>query len=137
MSPHFGFIHDYDLRANDEPSARGVTCAVCDTSPVLFQWSDYSGEAMCHECGCPYQLKWGSDEQRTESKYPYLSFMVEFVPIAREYWQAKKAFVTYGTMLTGHQWIAALNAWLRQHHPEWLEPKPEKAMIEKENPCPA
>ena len=119
MSPHFGFIHDYDLKANEETSARGVTCAVCNSSPVLFQWSDLSGEAMCHACGCPYQLKWGTDEQKAERKYPYLCLRDEFIPLAKEYWQETKAFVTYGTMLDGHRGIAELNRWLRQHHPEW------------------
>lgn len=121
MSPHFGFIHDYDLRANDEPSARGVTCAVCDAFPVLFQWSDLSGEAMCHQCGCPYQLKWGTPEQGAEGKYPYLKFKKEFVPIAREFWSEKQCFVTFGTMLCGAENISVFNSWLREKHPEWIE----------------
>ena len=121
MPAKFGFIHDYDLKANEEASARGVTCAVCETHPVLFQWSYYSGEAMCHNCGCPYQLKWGSDEQKADGRYPYLSLREDFLPIAREYWEETKAFVTYGIMLDGHQGTGALNAWLSRKHPEGLK----------------
>lgn len=121
MKAKFGFIHDYDLKANEETSSKGITCAVCGTYPVLFQWSDYAGEAMCHTCGCPYQLKWGSEEQEAEGKYPYLRLREEFLPVAREYWQEKKAFVTYGIMLDGHQGIGALNSWLLERHPGWLK----------------
>lgn len=53
--PKQGILHDYDLRANREPTAKDNTCVVCGAHPVTYQWSDLSGEAMCTRCGCPYQ----------------------------------------------------------------------------------
>ena len=52
MSPKQGILHDYDLHANLEESAKLQTCVVCGDYPMRFQWSDYSGEGMCMKCGC-------------------------------------------------------------------------------------
>lgn len=119
MTKH-GIIHDYDLMANNEQSARGVTCAVCDTQATSFQWSDYHGEGMCRVCGCPYQLKAGGKEREAEGKYPYLNLVDSFLPLAREYWQTHKRWVHYGSSLSRDDGIAALNAWVRATHPEYI-----------------
>ena len=116
-----GILHDYDMMANQEDSAQSQTCVVCDSYPMYFQWSDYSGEAMCQQCGCPYQLKWGSDEQKKEDKYPYLNLKKEFIPVARKYWNEKKKFVCYGTMLGPKPGMDDLVAWLKENHPEFLK----------------
>lgn len=121
MAKH-GILHDYDLHANHEPSAKEQSCAVCGESPMTFQWSDYSGEAMCVRCGCTYQLKWGSKEMEEEGEYPYLTLKEEFIPVAREYWQSKSRFVCYGMMLGPQPGMSSLAAWLREHHPELLSP---------------
>jgi len=115
----YGILHDYDLMANREPSANKVTCAICGKSPVTFQWSDFSGEAMCSRCGCPYQLKWGSDAQEKEGKYPYLNLSENFLPIAQEYWNKYNKFVCYGRMLDARPgWKEMLN-WLKENYPEY------------------
>lgn len=116
-----GILHDYDLMANAEDSVQHRVCAMCGTSPMTFQWSDYSGEGMCTQCGCPYQLKWGSEQQQTEGKYPYLCLTEQFLPIAREYWNLKKQWVCYGTMLGPRSGIDELDVWVRANHPEILE----------------
>jgi len=118
--PKKGIVNDYDLMANQEKSAHGQKCRICDAEPVVFQWSDYSGEAMCHRCGCPYQLKWGSDQQRTDGKYPYLNLKEDFIPAAREYWAETQKFVCYGWMLGARQGVAELTAWLKEKHPQCL-----------------
>lgn len=47
-----GLLHDYDLMANAEPSARQpVQCAVCDAVPITYQWSDRSGRGDDAEWG--------------------------------------------------------------------------------------
>jgi|SRR5689334_10112972 len=119
MSPKMGVLHDYDLQANAEHSARDQKCAVCDSSPMIFQWSDYSGEAMCNRCGCTYQLKWGSKQQKDEGKYPYLNLREDFVPLAREYWNERKTFVCYGVMLGPRPGLAELHNWIDEKHPEF------------------
>jgi hypothetical protein len=124
VSPKAGILHDYDLMANAEPSAPRNTCKVCDIPDMAFQWSDYSGEAMCCQCGAPYQLKWGSEEQKKEGKYPYFSLREEFLPAAREFWKEKQIFVHYGASFSNHQGKDELVDWLKSHHPELLkEPK--------------
>ena len=116
-----GILHDYDVHANYESSAKGQTCAVCGAFPTTFQWSDYSGEAMCTKCGCSYQLKWGSDKQKEEGKYPYLSLTSDFIPVAKEYWEARMQFVCYGLMLGPEPGMSMLVAWLKEHHPEHIK----------------
>ena len=56
MSVKQGILHDYDLLANQEESTHkyrvhgGTQCYICEVNPVTFQWSDYSGQAMCTRC---------------------------------------------------------------------------------------
>ncbi|MFA5573071.1 MAG: hypothetical protein WDA42_08175 [Candidatus Bathyarchaeia archaeon] len=101
--------------ANQEQSAKNNTCVICDTTPVIYQWSDYHGEAMCSRCGCPYQLKGGSKEQEAEGKYPYLNLREDFLPIAREYWEETKKFVCYGLMLGRAPGRAEFNEWYEEN----------------------
>src|ERR1041384_2679123 len=115
----FGILHDYDLMANREDSAQSQKCHVCDAEPMTFQWSDYSGEGMCTRCGCAYQLKWGSEEQKTENKYPYLNIRDDVIPMMREYWNEKKSFVCYGTMLGQRPGLNDFFAWLKERHPDF------------------
>lgn len=121
MSAKMGLLHDYDLMANAEQSAHGNTCVVCAAYPVRYQWSDYSGEGMCTRCGTPYQLKWGGKTKEAEGKYPYLNLREDFLPIARDYWKETQSFVHYGQSFSQDQGIAALNAWIKQRHPELLK----------------
>lgn len=115
-----GVLHDYDLMANAEDSSRGVVCAICYTPNTSFQWSDYSGEAMCRICGCVYQLKWGNEKQKAEGKYPYLTMLESFIPVAREYWLETKRFVCYGTMLSWQPGMTELITWMKEKHPEFV-----------------
>lgn len=117
--PKQGLIHDYDLMANRESSAQGVTCAVCDTPNTEFQWSDYHGEGMCRTCGCAYQLRGGTEEMKQEDKYPYLNLRDEFVPLAREFWKETKRWVHYGTSLSCNTGMPELNTWIKRTHPEF------------------
>jgi hypothetical protein len=117
--PKQGILHDYDLMANAEPTAKGNTCVICGSSPVSYQWSDYPGEAMCRECGCPYQLKSGSDKQVAEGNYPYLNIKEKYIPIFKEYYQEKKRFTCFGTTLVGYApGIREFSEWMDKHHPE-------------------
>lgn len=113
-----GILHDYDLRANREKAAQGQTCVVCEAFPVTYQWSDYSGEAMCTQCGCPYQLKWGTVEQRQERAYPYLSVKEEWIHVLREYYDETHKFACLGLMMNISPEHAAFNTWAANRHPE-------------------
>lgn len=119
--PKAGILHDYDLHANLEHSSVAQTCAICGVSPMRFQWSDYHGEAMCTQCGCPYQLKRGTDKQIKEDNYPYLNLNQDFIPIAKEYWNEKAKFACYGRMLGMYPGMESLLDWLKKHHPEHIE----------------
>lgn len=116
--PKCGILHDYDLWANREPSSQSQTCAVCGASPMRFQWSDLSYEAMCTQCGCAYQLNGGSKERETEGKYPYLNIKPDFLPIAQEYWNQTQCFVCYGRMMGPQPGMEEFMNWLEIHHPE-------------------
>ena len=118
-----GILHDYDLLANQEKSAVGQTCTICGTFPMQFQWSDYSGEAMCINCGCPYQLKWGTDKQQKENNYPYLGLTDKFIVVAKEYWEKRKQFVCYGMMLGPQPGMTNLIDWLEINYPEHINKK--------------
>ncbi len=120
MNPKHGILHDYDLHANREPSAKGNRCVVCDADPMSYQWSDYSGEAMCHSCGTPYQLKWGSEKMQEEGAYPYLSLSEKCVPIVKEYWQAERRFTYLGMGLGQKPGMKEFVAWVERHHPDML-----------------
>lgn len=116
MTPKEGILHDYDLRANDEPAAHDQECVTCGARPVMYQWSDYSGEGMCSQCGTPYQLKWGSKEQEAEGKYPYLNLKPSWVPVVRRYFQETGRFTYLGTgfnrpgLREFGEWVDANNA---------------------------
>lgn len=110
-----GIESDYDLMANREQSAQQQKCAVCDASPVTFRWSDYSGEAMCVRCGCPYQLKWGSEEQQAKGAYPYMQLRPEVVPVIRRYFAETGRFTTLGLMMGPSPGLAELNDWIDAH----------------------
>ena len=116
--PKQGILHDYDLMANQEESSQGKKCAICGAEDMTFQWSDYSGEAMCTQCGCLYQLKWGTEEMIKEGKYPYLYINDHFLSIAKEYWEDTHRFVCYGMMLGLRPGMGSLIEWLKIHHPE-------------------
>ncbi len=113
-----GILHDYDLMANAEQSAQEHTCVVCLESPTRFQWSDYSGEGMCQRCGTPYQLKWGSSEQKTEGRYPYLSVKDEWVPVLRRYYEETGKWVCHGMMLNGHPTRGEFGQWVDDNKAE-------------------
>lgn len=122
MSVKAGILHDYDLMANQEPAARKHTvCPVCDAIPVRYQWSDYSGEAMCIDCGTPFQLKWGNEKQRDEGNYPYLNLADDWVPIVRAYYAETKRFTCLGMMLGDKPGMFEFVQWLKVHHPDRVE----------------
>jgi hypothetical protein len=86
-----------------------------------FQWSDYSGEAMCRRCGVPYQLKWGSKKRREEGAYPYLNLQERWVPIVREYFKETGRFTCLGMMFGGSKpGLSAFDTWCRERHTEMM-----------------
>ncbi len=117
-----GILHDYDLMANAEPSAHDHVCVVCGMAPIVYQWSDYHGEAMCCQCGTPYQLKAGSEKQKAEGKYPYLNLREVFVPVVREYYKETRCFTYLGSGFD-RPGFRAFYEWVEAHHPELIEPQ--------------
>ena len=114
-----GIKFDYDLDANKEIKKDNI-CIICNNE-LSCRWADYSGEGVCLTCGTPYQLKWGSEEQRKEAKYPYCNLNKKYINIIREYWNDKKTFVFLGRSFNEHTGIKELNEWLEINHPELIE----------------
>jgi hypothetical protein len=115
-----GILHDYDLYANLESAAqKGTICAVCGTSPMRYQWSDYSGEGMCTVCGCPYQLKWGSDEMKKEGAYPYMNLDEKWLPIIKEYWEETRRWTYFGRGFE-RPGMVEFATWVTAKHPEMV-----------------
>lgn len=122
-----GILHDYDLHANLEPAAQEqITCALCGATPPTYQWSDYHGEGMCTRCGCPYQLRAGSDEQVKKGKYPDLNLADKWVPVAKEYWEETQQWVCLGTMLGARPGLNEFFEWVEKKYPELFEKKEAK-----------
>lgn len=129
--PKSGILHDYDLHANQSPGAKPESvCAVCDASPVTYQWSDYSGEAMCTRCGCAYQLQWGSDTQKAEGAYPYLSIKPEWVPVLRRHWAETQRFVCMGTMFGPQPGLEEFTQWVTVNNAAPVAPAPPETVGE-------
>ena len=125
-----GVLHDYDLKANEEPAAKARACVVCGFSPMSFQWSDYHGEAMCRRCGTPYQLKGGSERQEAEGAYPYLNLNEEWVPVVRRYFEETGAWTYLGRMFGGTPpGLRSFVAWVEANDaaPKRPAPTPEEA----------
>jgi hypothetical protein len=120
-----GILHDYDLRANREPSAKGQECVVCGANPMAFQWSDYSGEGMCTGCGTPYQLKWGTEQHQQEGAYPYLNLKEVWVPIVREYHAETGRWTYLGTGFN-RPGLNEFAAWVKKRHPEMMKKDAEE-----------
>lgn len=116
MSVKQGILHDYDLRANDEP-VKVAKCDVCDRDNPSLQWSDYHGEAMCTRCGCPYQIAGGGEGV----VYPRLNLRADIVPLAQEYWRLEHSFVHYGAPIGAAIGIPGFWRWVEQAHPEYIE----------------
>ena len=131
MSPKQGVFADYDSHANHEPAAQqGNECVTCGAKPACYIWSDYSGEGMCNQCGTPYQLKWGSDEQKAEGKYPYLNLRETWVPVVRRYYAETQAFTYLGTMFVGSPpGQAEFFAWVKER--DAAPPKPTEEAEDK------
>ena len=100
-------------------SNKEITCVICDTKPVRYQWSDYHGEGMCTTCGCTYQLRSGSKKEQEEGNYPYLSIKDEFIPAIREYWQETRSWTYFGIKMLGDKFgYNEFWDWMEKHHPE-------------------
>lgn len=104
------------------PPTAAQTCLICGSSPTTFRRGDFPGEAMCRQCGAPYQLEGGTAELAAKGIYPHLNIESEFVPICREYWDATHEFVCYCIVAGDRPGLKRFLAWLNVNHPEVLLP---------------
>lgn len=97
-------------------------CVVCENVDPPFVYTDLSGEAMCGHCGCPYQVKWGSDEQQEEGDYPYLNLKEEWVEVFSEYYEETGKAAELGHVLSRKpKGVDDFVNWVKFYHPELLE----------------
>lgn len=113
-----GVRFDYDLDALEHCKPEDV-CIICD-SPLRCRWTDLNGEGVCLDCGAPYQLKNGSDEQRAEGNYPYCNLKTEWIPIMRHFWQRTGCFVFLGSSFSENTGRVYFAEWVRGHYPEMI-----------------
>jgi len=99
------------------------TCEVCGQVDPPFVWADYSGEGMCVICGCPYQLKWGTDEQKAEGGYPYLNLKQEWADALSEYHEETGEYVCMGRVMPDRDRPnrEVFIEWVKENRPELLE----------------
>lgn len=116
-----GVLHDYDLMANAEPTAKDNVCVICGAAPVTYQWSDYHGEAMCTACGCPYQLRAGGAEREAEGDYPYLNMIDDLIEPLRAYHAETGWFTCLGTMMGPTPGQREFINWLETNRPDVYE----------------
>lgn len=114
-----GVKFDYDLLANEEIKNNPI-CEICG-NPLRCRWTDLSGQGVCLTCGCAYQLKWGTEEQEKEGKYPYLGIKNKFIPILKQYWEEERKFVFTGTSISEDTGLREFYEWLEIKHPEMKE----------------
>ena len=104
-----------------------MICVICGTDPMSIHWTDFSGEASCSECGMPYQVKWGTEEQQKEGKYPYIKIKDILIPHLKEYWETTGKRARTGTYIFVDDYPGLIeerkqfSTWLDQHHPEWRD----------------
>lgn len=111
-----GVKFDYDLMANEELKGTEI-CVICQER-LACRWTDYSGQGVCLNCGCAYQLKWGNEKEKAEGKYPYVGVDEKFIPALREYWNETHKFVFTGTSMRETTGLSEFGAWLKEHYPE-------------------
>ena len=105
----------------DMPNWTNKPCVICGDMPIYYQWTDYSGEAICIKCGCAYQLKWGTENQCKERDYPYVNVQAKFIEPLKEYWNETKKFTYTGCKLVGsHQGLGEFSDWMMKKYPELM-----------------
>lgn len=120
----------YGFMANAEPVAP-TPCLVCDDPTPSYSWTDYSGEAYCHQCGTPYQLKWGT--LKDGETYPRINIGEAWIPWLRRFWEENHITNGAGTFIDGSEYRDQMqgrrqfNVWLKQHEAELPKPAAPEA----------
>jgi hypothetical protein len=63
-------------------------------------------------------LKWGTDEQVKDGKYPYPNIQEVWIPILKKYWDETHEFVCYGSMLGDRPGVEKFNKWAEDNYPD-------------------
>jgi len=89
----------YGSIANSAPSASGFTCIICGASPTTWTWSDQHGEAMCTQCGTPYQLLQRDENKNLIDAPPRTNVQEKWIPVLKQYWQETQRFTGLGAIM--------------------------------------
>lgn len=114
----------YGHLANAVPEAQSFTCLVCGASPARWTWSDQHGEAMCIQCGTPYQLlhyEGKKDSRKRIEGPPKIKVKKSWLPILKQYWEETRQFMGLGTIMIARDYPECVRGqelfydWLDQH----------------------
>lgn len=102
------------------------TCLICETEPVCWTWGDIHGEAMCTQCGTPYQLLQYTDKDEDGNRTridapPRLNIKESWIPLLKQYWTETKAFTGLASIMIWRDYPECekgqekFYAWLDEH----------------------
>ncbi len=105
-----------------------TNCLICDFPIAHMQWTDFSGEVFCPQCGCAYQRQWGQDDRAT----PYCK-SEPILPLVREYYETTGKSAGQGMFVSsGQEGIRypleqrmRFNAWVDENLSGLIERYPE------------
>jgi len=90
-------VQKYGYRANEALTSEAkdvFRCEICQEY-AGFNWSDYSGEAMCNRCGTPYQL---IDREIPKEELPKRKIKPEWIPVLKRYWEETHEYTGLGNI---------------------------------------
>jgi hypothetical protein len=111
----------YGHLANQVECAQNFACVICETSPVTWTWGDVHGEAMCVNCGTPYQILQRDEEGKLLDLPPILNIKGEWISVLEQYYQETEAFTGLATIMIGRDYPECIEgqrkfyAWLDEH----------------------
>lgn len=116
----------YGHQANTVPEAQHFTCLICGASPTRWTWSDKHGEAMCTQCGTPYQLLQYEGEKGNRKRIegpPRINIKGDWLPILLQYWEETHRFAGLGAMMIARDYPECVEGQRRFY--DWVDDHPD------------
>lgn len=114
----------YGHLANEVPEVQSFTCLVCGVNPTRWTWGDVHGEAMCVQCGTPYQLLYYEGKKGNRKRIkgpPRINIKESWLPILKQYWEETRQFTGLGGIMIARDYPECVKgqelfyAWVDQH----------------------
>lgn len=105
-----------------------MKCAICDSDPIGWSWTDTHGVAQCIACGNPYRLiHYAGDPPVRIENPPELLIADEYIECMRAYWREMKRTAPGGHSFPGGHDLAtdndirAFNDWMDENVQRFLQ----------------